>query len=83
MWVRFTTDYDFSPDAKGGRVTIAYKAGMVQNVTRECAEKAEAAGAGTRTVTTSATANQPEEPESSPLDAGDEGNGAVLGCEDR
>jgi hypothetical protein len=44
MWVRFTTDYDFSPDAKGGRVTIAYEAGMVMNVTRECADRAIAAG---------------------------------------
>jgi hypothetical protein len=43
MWVRFTANYDFSPDAKGGRVTIAYKAGMVMNVTRECGDKAIAA----------------------------------------
>jgi hypothetical protein len=83
MWFRFDKDFNFSPEAKDGRVSIVYKASMVMNVTRECAEKAEAAGAGTRTVTASATANQPEEPKNSPLDAGDEGNGAVLGCEDR
>jgi hypothetical protein len=41
-WVRFTEDFDFSPAARKGHVTIAYKAGMVQNVTRECANKAAA-----------------------------------------
>jgi hypothetical protein len=50
MWFRFEKDFNFSPDAKGGRVSIAYKAGMVQNVTRECAEKAKAAGVGAPTV---------------------------------
>lgn len=49
MWVRFTSNYDFSPEARGGRVTIAYKAGMVMNVTRECADKALAAGKAKRT----------------------------------
>lgn len=44
MWVRFTADFPFSPEARGGRVTIAYKAGMTMNVTRECADKAIAAG---------------------------------------
>lgn len=44
MWVRFTADFDFSPEARRGRLTRAYKAGMVENVTRECAEKALAAG---------------------------------------
>jgi hypothetical protein len=44
MWVRFTSDYPFSPDAMKGRVTIAYKAGMVMNATRECADKAIAVG---------------------------------------
>lgn len=39
MWVRFTADYDFRPSARRG-VTIAYKAGMVENVTRECGERA-------------------------------------------
>ncbi|WP_421912734.1 hypothetical protein [Mesorhizobium sp.] len=43
MWVRFTGDFDFSPAAHGGRSTIAYKAGMVENVTRECADLAVAA----------------------------------------
>lgn len=49
MWFRFTSDFDFSPAERGGRVTVAYKAGMVQNVTRECADAAEKAGAGSRT----------------------------------
>jgi hypothetical protein len=49
MWLRFDKDFNFSPDAKAGRVSIAYKAGMVQNVTRECAEKAKAAGVGAPT----------------------------------
>jgi hypothetical protein len=82
MWFRFEKDYDFSPDAKGGRVTIAYKAGMVQNVTRECAEKAEAAGAGAPTVKATETADQPEASGGSALDAGDEGHGAVRSGED-
>ena len=51
MWVRFARDFDFSPAAHGGRVTIAYKAGTVANVTRECERKAgdravRTAGAG-------------------------------------
>jgi hypothetical protein len=72
MWFRFEKDYDFSPDAKGGRVTIAYKAGMVQNVTRECAEKAEAAGAGAPTVKIeiSDQPKQPQAPNGSAFDAG-------------
>lgn len=44
MWVRFEKDFDFNPKAMNGRVTIAYKAGMKLNVTRECADKAVAAG---------------------------------------
>lgn len=44
MWVRFTADFDFSPAAHGGRVTLAYKAGTLDNVTRECADLAIAAG---------------------------------------
>lgn len=43
-WVRFLADFDFSPAALKGRSTTAYKAGMVQNVTRECAAQALAAG---------------------------------------
>ncbi|WP_129415265.1 hypothetical protein [Mesorhizobium sp. Pch-S] len=43
MWIRFTEDFDFSPAALGGRVTTAFKAGMVENVTRECSEAAIAA----------------------------------------
>lgn len=48
MWVRFTESYDFSPAAMNGRVTIVYKGG-VHNVTRECADKAIAAGKAKRT----------------------------------
>lgn len=48
MWVRFTEDFDFSPPALGGRVTTAFKAGMVENVTRECATAAFAASRAVR-----------------------------------
>lgn len=48
MWVRFTEDFDFSPPALGGRVTTAFKAGMVENVTRECATAAFAAACAVR-----------------------------------
>lgn len=44
-WVRFTGDYNFRPTYA---VTIAYKAGMTQNVTRECATLAIAAGKAVR-----------------------------------
>ena len=40
-WVRFTEDFDWNP---APRSTIAYKAGMIQNVTRRCQEAARAAG---------------------------------------
>jgi hypothetical protein len=50
MWFRFTRDFDFSPAERRGRVTVAYKAGMLQNVTRACAEAAEKAEAGAPTV---------------------------------
>ncbi len=43
MWVRFTKDFDYAVPGKGGRVTIAYKAGTVKNVTRACADQAIAA----------------------------------------
>lgn len=42
-WVHFIADFDFSPKARGGRVTIAYRAGMKKNVTRECSAAAIAA----------------------------------------
>jgi len=79
MWFRFEKDYDFSPSAKGGRVTIAYKAGMICNVTRECAEKAEAAGAGAPTVKAEAA----KQPEDSALDAGNHEEGGLRSSEDR
>lgn len=37
MWVRFTADFDWKPAPS---VTIGYLAGMTQNVTRRCAERA-------------------------------------------
>ncbi|PWK65866.1 hypothetical protein [Aminobacter sp. AP02] len=45
MWLRFTADMDFKPAAG---TTIEYKAGMVQNVTRDCADEAVTAGKGVR-----------------------------------
>jgi hypothetical protein len=45
MWVKFLADFDFSPTARGGNVTIAYRAGSVENVTRECFDLAKAAKA--------------------------------------
>jgi hypothetical protein len=60
MWVRFNQRYDFSPDAMKGRVTIVYKAG-VHNVTRECADKAIAAGKAVRT--TSPRTKEPDDAE--------------------
>lgn len=43
MWVRFKSRFDFSPEAKGGRVTVVYRGG-VHNVPRECADRAIALG---------------------------------------
>lgn len=47
-WVTFTQDFNFSPGALGGRVSTAYKSGMTQNVTRECADIAIGAGKAKR-----------------------------------
>lgn len=44
--VRFGRDFDFSPAAMRGAVTIAYKAGDELPVTRECADAAVKDGAG-------------------------------------
>jgi hypothetical protein len=44
VWVRFVGDFDFSPAAFKGRVTLAYKAGTEANVIRECAALAIPAG---------------------------------------
>ncbi|PSJ64503.1 hypothetical protein [Kumtagia ephedrae] len=49
MWVRFTADHDFSPAARKGLFTLAYKVGTVANVTRECAEQALRLGRAVRT----------------------------------
>ncbi|HEV7305214.1 hypothetical protein [Ensifer sp.] len=40
MWIRFTADHNWVQPG----FTIAYKAGMIENVTRECAEEAITAG---------------------------------------
>lgn len=47
MWVRFERPFDFTPE-KERRVTVAYPVGTF-NVTRECADRAVAVGAGSRT----------------------------------
>jgi len=45
MWVRFTADFDWKPKPQ---VTLAFLAGQERNVTRDCAEKAVAAGKAVR-----------------------------------
>lgn len=45
LWVRFTSDFDFKPTPQS---TVAYKAGMVANVTRACATLAVVAGKAVR-----------------------------------
>jgi hypothetical protein len=47
MKLTFVKDFDFSPEAKNGQVTVAYKAGQEYSVTRECHQKAFAASAVT------------------------------------
>jgi hypothetical protein len=47
MKILFVKDFDFSPEAKNGTVTVAYKAGQEYSVTREAHRKAFAAGAVT------------------------------------
>ncbi|MBL4767637.1 MAG: hypothetical protein JKY94_07975 [Rhodobacteraceae bacterium] len=47
---KFYENFDFSPKAKKGSVTIAYKAGMTKTVTAECAAAANAAGKGEKIV---------------------------------
>lgn len=64
MWVKFRQDFDFSPAARGGRTTIAYKAGMVKNVTTECANLAVGAGKANRMRKRNKAAR--------PIEAGDE-----------
>lgn len=44
MWVRFTGDFDYRKPS----FTVAYKAGMTQSVTAECADRAVAAGKAVR-----------------------------------
>lgn len=59
-WVRFSRDFEFDPPARGGRVTIRYRAGGAYNVTRACAIRAKAEGAAVATVRPAA---QPAESE--------------------
>ena len=42
--VAFIKDFDFSPKRPHGHITIAYKAGMKESVTRECVAAAKKAG---------------------------------------
>jgi hypothetical protein len=44
-WIRFTADFNFRPKVV---TTIAYKKGMVMNVTGQCATLAIAAGKAVR-----------------------------------
>lgn len=59
VWFSFTQAFDFTPSAER-RVTVQYKAGCTYNVPRECADKAEAAGAGKRTSKPKAEKPEPE-----------------------
>lgn len=62
VWVSFTSDFDFSPAAKKGHVTVAYKAGTTANVTRECADIAIDAKKAKGTTAPKADANEDQEP---------------------
>lgn len=46
MKVTFSRDFDFSPPAFKGAVTVAYKAGQTYTLPRDHADAAIAAGAG-------------------------------------
>ncbi len=61
-WIKFTEDFDFSPAARNGRVTLAYKAGTTANVTRECLEQALAAKRARRISTPNRTPDENPEP---------------------
>lgn len=50
MKVTFERDFDYSPSAFNGLVTIAYKAGTTATVKRECAEAAIKVGAAREVV---------------------------------
>ena len=45
MWFRFTKPFRFKPSAGAGQLTVVYQPG-VYNVNKDCAVKAEQAGAG-------------------------------------
>lgn len=62
VWVSFTSDFDFSPAAKNGHVTIAYKAGTTANVTRECADVALDKKKAKRTTAPKVKADEDPEP---------------------
>ena len=59
VWFKFEQQFDFTPSADY-RITKRYPAGCVEFVTRECADKAETAGAGKRTVKPKAEKPEPE-----------------------
>lgn len=44
MRIRFLADFDWSPPEFGGRVTMAYRKGSEETVTRDCGAAAVAAG---------------------------------------
>lgn len=46
--ITFVEDFDYSPPAHSGRVTLAYRAGTTATVTRDCADMAIAAGKARR-----------------------------------
>lgn len=59
MKVRFLRNFDWDPEKFNGRLTVAFKAGVIQHVTRACAAKAIAAGAA-EVVEASDAVRQPE-----------------------
>ena len=60
-WIEFTDDFDFTVPNRAGRITVAYKRGMVENVTRECADRVKAAGKGKATTAPGSKAKAEDE----------------------
>ena len=48
VWFAFTKEFDYRPTGEH-RVTISYRAGDIEQVTRECATRATELGCGHRT----------------------------------
>ena len=59
MWVRFIATYIYTPE-EDRRASVAYPAGYVGNVRRQCADKAIAAGVAQPHVPEGATDAEPE-----------------------